>query len=145
MTQEIINFINSQRICVIAFEMLDGSPHASTVHFAFDPISSVFFFETNNTYRKGEVLLGKPAVRSSVVVGFDERNMKTLQLDGEARLIKAEEKKLFNEIYLGKFPEKKEKFLDPKFVFFSFTSKWWRYTDWENPAGKIILSSEDKI
>ena len=34
MTPEIINFINSQKVCVLAVEMPDGSPHAATVHFA---------------------------------------------------------------------------------------------------------------
>ncbi len=144
MQKEIIDFINSQRICVLAFEMMDGSPHASTVHFAFDDASSTFFFETYNTYRKGEVLQNKKTIRASVVVGFDESNMKTLQLDGEARLITSEEKEFYDKIYFGKFPNKKEKSVDPKFLFFSFVPTWWRYTDWHSPTGKIIILSTDK-
>jgi uncharacterized protein YhbP (UPF0306 family) len=144
MQKEILDFINSQRICVLAFEMLDGSPHASTVHFAFEDKSGTFFFETYNIYRKGEVLLKKDLVRASVVVGFDESKMKTLQLDGEARLIKSEEKAWYDGVYFGKFPEKKEKALDPKFLFFSFTPNWWRYTDWTHKDGKAIITSDDK-
>ncbi len=144
MPKEIIDFINSQRVCVLAFEMMDGSPHASTVHFGFDDKSLTFFFETYNIYRKGEILLKKASIRASVVVGFDESNMKTLQLDGESRLIKQEEKELINDIYLEKFSEKKEKSKDPKVIFFIFMPKWWRYTDWTGKNGKVIITSEDK-
>ncbi len=144
MQREIVDFINSQRICVLALEMQDGSPHGSTVHFAFDEKSSTFFFETYNIYRKGEVLLQKEKVRASIVIGFDEKVMKTLQIDGEARIITDEEKELFENVYIGKFPEKKEKSADKKFVKFSFTPTWWRYTDFKSSSGKLIINSEDK-
>ncbi len=144
MQTEIIDFIKSKRICVLAVEMLDGSPHASTLHFVLDDKSLTFFFETYNTYRKAKVLLDKKIIRASVVVGFDESEMKTLQLDGEARIIKDTETELFDIIYFEKFSEKKEKSLDPKFVKFLFIPKWWRYTDWTGKEGKVIITSEDK-
>ncbi|MES2930679.1 MAG: hypothetical protein V4665_02765 [Patescibacteria group bacterium] len=34
MNKEIIDFINRERIGVLAIEMPDGSPHAATLHFA---------------------------------------------------------------------------------------------------------------
>ena len=144
MKKEIIDFINSQWICVLALEMLDGSPHASTVHFAYDDATSSFLFETYSGYRKAEALCNKKIVRASIVIGFDEKDMRTLQIDGEARLIIKDEEDLFDGIYFGKFPNKKEKSKDPKFLKFSFSTKWWRYTDWTNKSGKVIISSEDK-
>ncbi len=144
MEKKIIDFIQSQRICVFSIEMIDGSPHASTLHFAFDEDSLTFFFKTSRSYRKSEPLFGKEKSRASIVIGFDENNMKTLQLDGEAVLIKAEEKGLFDTVYYGKFPEKSKKAYDPSSdVVFSFTPTWWRYTDWTGPEGKLILTSED--
>ena len=68
--------------------------------------------------------------------------MKTLQMDGTVSLLPEGDKGRFDEVYLGKFPNKKEKSQDPKFVFFTFTPTWWRYTDWTNPNGKEILTSE---
>lgn len=144
MTQDIYDFINSKQTCVLAFEMLDGSPHASTVHAAFDSQSEKFFFETYSTYRKAEVLFAKKEVRASLVIGFDESDQKTLQVDGVARLITLEEKELYDKIYFEKFPKKKEKSVDPKFVFFSFEPTWWRFTNWAGKNGKEILTSEDK-
>lgn len=141
---DILNYIKSQRVGVLAVEMLDGSPHGATVHFANTENPVQFFFETYREYRKAEPLFGREITRASFVIGSDESNMKTLQLDGEIRLIKPQEKELFDEIYLGKFPEKIEKSKDPKFVFFTFIPKWWRFTDWTTPSGKIILTSENK-
>lgn len=145
MPEEVIDFINSQFLSVLAVEMMDGSPHGATVHFAFSESPLMFLFETHRPYRKCEALFGRPASRASLVIGFDEDNRKTLQMDGEVRLIDTDsERILFNKIYFKKFPKKKEKSNDPNFVFFSFVPSWWRYTDWDHPSGKIILSSDNK-
>ncbi len=145
MKKEIIDFIQSQRICVLAVEMLDGSPHGATVHFAYDSNTDIFFFETFREYRKSEALFGREITRATLVIGVDETNMRTLQLDGEVKLVSiGKEKELFDEVYFSKFPNKKEKALDPKLVFFSFKPTWWRFTDWTNPQGKVILTSTDK-
>ena len=122
--------------------MLDGSPHAATVHFAHAENPLMFFFETDRNYRNSESLLSKEMARASLVIGVDENNKKTFQADGEARLLKAEEEKLFEEIYLGKFPNKKKKIVDPNSIFFTFTPKWWRFTDYTKPEGKIIFTSD---
>ncbi len=142
MHQEIFDYLKTQRVGVLAVEMLDGSPHAATVHFAHTEDPFVFYFETYRDYRKAEPLYGRDVTRASFVVGSDERNMKTLQLDGTVVLLKSEEKAVFDSIYLGKFPEKVKKSEDPKFVFFKFTPTWWRFTDWTAPQGKIVLLSE---
>ena len=144
MDQKIIDFINSQRICVLSVEMMDGSPHGATLHFAINENPLTFLFKTSRSYKKCEPLFGKDITRASIVIGVDESNMKTLQIDGEARLIKAEEEELFKNNYYGKFPEKVKSTPDPDAVRFSFAPTWWRYTDWTGPEGKIILTSEDK-
>ncbi len=126
---------------MLAVEMMDGSPHAATVHFAHIEDPCVFIFETQRDYRKIEPLLGKNITRASFVIGSDESVMKTLQIDGVAQLLKAEEKESFESIYLDKFPEKREKSKDSKYIFFKFTPLWWRFTDWKTPQGKVVLTS----
>jgi general stress protein 26 len=143
MKQEILDYLKTQRIGVLAVEMLDGSPHAATVHFAHTDDPFVFYFETYRDYRKAESLYGRDVTRASFVVGSDESNMKTFQLDGIVQLLKPDERTLFDAVYLGKFPEKKKKADDPKFVFFKFIPSWWRFTDWITPQGKIILTSTE--
>lgn len=124
--------------------MLDGSPHAATVHFAHVDNPLVFYFETHKDYRKAQPLFGKLQTRASLVIGSTESNMQTLQLDGAVRLISDEELETYNTVYLGKFPEKLAKSKDAGFVRFLFIPTWWRFTDWTTPQGKMILTSEDK-
>ena len=145
MPKEVIDFIQSQFLSVLAVEMMDGSPHAATVHYAWNEVPLMFLFETCRAYRKSEALLGRPESRATVVIGFDEANRKTLQMDGTVKLLETDtELLLFKKIYISRFPKKEKTLRDPEFIFFSFTPKWWRYTDWESPGGKKILSSENK-
>ncbi len=142
MPPQILDYLETQRVGVLAVEMLDGSPHAATVHYAHTDDPFVFYFETYRDYRKAEPLYGRSVSRASFVVGSDESNMKTLQLDGTVELVKSDEMEIYNAVYMGKFPNKKEKAKDPKFVFFKFIPSWWRFTDWTNPKGKVILTSK---
>lgn len=140
MNQQILHYIKSQRVGVLAVEMPDGSPHAATLHFAHSEDPFVFYFETDPKTKKAEALLGKVAVRASFVIGSNEGDMKTLQMDGEVRVIPPEENNHFEEIYFGRFPQKKGKHADQ--VSFTFTPTWWRFTDWGTPEGKRIWVSE---
>ncbi len=144
MKKEILDYIQSQRVGVISLEMMDGSPHGATIHFAHIDNPLTFFFETSKKYRKYEPLSTKDITRASFVIGSDESDMKTLQLDGTAELISKDDITIINSVYLDKFPEKKEKSKGEDLVFFKFNPKWWRYTDWTGPNGKKIISSEDK-
>lgn len=144
MNTTIVEFINGQKVGVLAVEMLDGFPHAATVHFAFSENPEIFYFETCREYRKSEPLLAQEQTKASLVIGCDENTKKTLQLDGFARIITEQEKEVFSKVYLEKFPGKQEKLSDPKFIFFVFIPKWWRFTDWQNKDGKIVITSEDK-
>ncbi len=142
--ERIIKYLLSQRLGVLAVEMLDGSPHGATVHFVYSPQAETFFFETYRNYKKAEPLFARQATRASFVVGQDESNMKTLQLDGAISLItKNSEKEVFEKVYFEAFPNKKNKYEnDPNFVIFSFIPNWWRFTDWTGPNGKEIIGSE---
>lgn len=137
-----LGYLATQRVGVLAVEMNDGSPHAATVHFAHASEPFSLYFETYREYRKAEPILSKESVRASFVIGTSESDMKTLQMDGLVELITPEEKSHYDEVYLGKFPEKDDKSKDDKFVNFKFTPTWWRYTDWKTPEGKLVLISE---
>lgn len=142
MEQEIVNYLETQRVGVLAVEMPDGSPHAATVHFAHSNEPLLFYFETRRDSRKAQALLGRNVTRATFVIGSDESSMKTFQLDGLIEVLKDDEKGTFDSVYLAKFPEKKEKSYDPQFIFFKFMPTWWRFTDWKAPHGKKILTSE---
>jgi len=141
MKQEVLDYLKTQTICVLAVEMNDGSPHGATVHFAHNEDPFMFFFETDREYRKSEPLLKKEVTRATLVIGVDEKNKITFQLDGEVRLLKEDEKELFNRVYFSKFPNKEKKIADPNSLFFVFIPTWWRFTDYTTPHGKIVFTS----
>lgn len=141
MNQKVLEYIETQRVCVLAVEMPDGSPHSATVHFAAEPDGSRFYFWTLPESRKVESLHVRPSSRASVVIGFDEANMKTLQMDGVVEFVAEENREHFDSIYFGKFPDKVGKFPDAVAVVFSPT--WWRFTDWTTPQGRVVMTSND--
>jgi general stress protein 26 len=136
MPKEALEFLRTQRVGVFAIRMLDGTPHGATVHFAHMEDSLTFIFLTTPTYRKLEPMR-KGESAASFVVGTSEDVMKTLQMDGNAKLEDTEE---LRRVYFAKFAEKLGK--HPEDVLFTFTPTWWRYTDWTLPAGKTIFTSE---
>lgn len=140
MKEEILEFLKTQEVGVLAVEMLDGSPHGATVHFAFGTEPLAFYFETNREYRKAEALLGRAASRATFVV-TDEASMKSMQLDGEVSLVK--DRASFDAVYFEKFPKKLAKAGNPNTLYFTFVPKWWRYTDFKHPDGKRIIASKD--
>jgi nitroimidazol reductase NimA-like FMN-containing flavoprotein (pyridoxamine 5'-phosphate oxidase superfamily) len=52
MNEQILNFIKSKRVGVLAVQMPDGSPHAATIHFAYEEEPLVFLFETSPETKK---------------------------------------------------------------------------------------------
>ncbi len=141
MKPEVLEYIQTQRVCVLAVEMPDGSPHAATVHVAAEPDGSKFYFLTPLESRKVEPLHVRPSSRASVVIGFDEANMKTVQMDGVVTFVPDQDREQFDGVYFGKFPEKVGKF--PDAVAVVFTPTWWRFTDWTTPQGKVVVTSND--
>ena len=138
MKPEFLEYLSSQLTCVIALEMPDGSPHASTVHFAHSAEPFQFIFLTERSYRKGKALLEKKEIRASVVVGTQSDAIITFQLDGIASLT---EDPTLIKTYYEKFKEKNQADLDENDIFFTFTPTWWRFTDWTKPEGKTIFTS----
>ncbi len=142
MNPEILDYIKEQRIGVLAVEMLDGSPHGATLHFAINENPFTFIFLTSRNYRKSESLLKNGKTRASFVVGVDEESMKTFQSDGQISITDDQEIK---DAYFGKFPKKREKYNSSEDLFLVFTSTWWRFTDWTKPKGKTIILSTDLL
>ena len=137
MDKDILEYLKGERTCVLAVEMMDGAPHASTVHFATTEDPFCFIFETDKNYRKSEPLFGRESTRASLVLGTVEGKTETFQLDGIAALTEDEAHKA---AYLAKFPEKAEKAKGENVIFFTFTPTWWRFTEWTKEGKKIRTS-----
>lgn len=140
-SEDITAYIQNNCVCVIAVQMPDGTPHAATVHFAYDSATRRFIFETNKEYRKVRAFEGRKHVPASLVIGSTEGTMKTLQIDGVAELVPETDTETLA-IYMNAFPEKQGKYDSKKLVFFTCTPTWWRYTDWTHADGKRVEISE---
>lgn len=142
MREEVINYLKKERTCVLAVEMPDGSPHAATVHYVhtLDPFQIVFL--TEKGYKKAQPFMEKTDVRSAVVIGTQEQEMKSIQLNGTAKVTQDQD---LIDAYYHKFQEKDKKNLTSEDVFLLFTPSWWRFTDWTLPEGKTIFESDGKV
>lgn len=138
--QHVISYIESNRVCVLAVQMPDGTPHAATVHYAYDAAHGVFIFETYHEYRKMEAFAATGNTRASLVIGSNEGDMRTLQIDGAAQLLSASDAHV--DFYMKTFSEKQGKYEAQKLVFFTVSPTWWRFTDWTHPDGKRVECSE---
>lgn len=139
MPPEVLDYIKNQRVGVLAVEMMDGSPHAATVHFAYTEQPFVLYFKSENKTKKAQPLNSKQKVRASYVIGVSEAEMKTLQMDGFLERVSPEEKPVYDTVFYGRFSEKTKKDADPTAAYLKFTPTWWRFTDWTLPQGKTII------
>ncbi len=129
MDQKVIDFLNNERVAVLATMLADGTPHTSAMHFIYNEGS--LYFSTQPNSRKAENLNG--ITKASVTVGFSEKDWVTVQLDGTL-----EKSDLAVELHLEKYPED-AKHIGGEAVVFKFTPNWWRYSDFKtNPPTFLV-------
>ncbi len=135
MPDEVLAFLQTQRVGVLAVKMPDGTPHGATVHFANSEDPFICIFLTSPSYRKCEPLR-QGDTPASFVVGTEERVMKTLQMDGIAKLA---DTAALRDAYFSRFPDKLGK--NPEDILFIFTPTSWQYTDWSKPKDRRVTTS----
>lgn len=140
--KSVLGFLSTNRVGVLSVQLKDGSPHGATVHFSHQVNPTKLFFLTDRKYKKCEALLEGNLVRASFVLGFSEKEMKTLQLDGSVRMVTdAGELAFLKEIHFEKIPTAKEYENDPDSVFLEFVPTWWQYSDY-NTKPETRISSQ---
>ncbi len=124
MDRKVVDFLNNERVAVLATMLADGTPHTSAMHFIYH--DGALYFSTQPTSRKAKDLSG--ITKASVTVGFSEKDWITIQLDGTL-----EKTEFAEELHVAKYPEDAEHIGEEAF-FLKFTPTWWRYTDFKtNP------------
>ncbi|MCI0533315.1 pyridoxamine 5'-phosphate oxidase family protein [bacterium] len=148
MDNNIQNFVRENRIAVFAVLRKDGAPHAAALHMsAKDDVSEIYFF-TEKKYWKSEALLAGKPVPATVVIGFSEADMRTLQMDGVAEMVGDSALPEVQKIHFGKIKKAEKYEHNPDMYFIRFIPAWWRYTVWEkDKEGKVVsknsISSEN--
>ena len=137
MDKEILDFIQNERIAVLGVENLDGSPHGATIHFASTTEPLSFIIMTGRDSKKCEGIIANGKCLASLVLGFSEEEMKTLQLEGT---LEFNSDPLIEKVFFDKFPDKKQWYTPEKNVFLLFISTKGKYTDFKSKEGKKIIT-----
>ena len=133
MDKRALDFLKQHRVCSLTTLLVDGSPHAAALHYSHTDDPTEIYISTENNSRKCQALLSGAAVKGAFVIGFDEEEFVTLQINGEVKIVKEkDELAKIQEIHYAKHPESKKYKDEPGTVFLVFKPTWWRYTEY-NP------------
>lgn len=139
MDKIVLDYIQNNRVCALAVQLEDGTPHTAALHYSHVPDPVVMYFSTENTSKKCEALITGKTVKGSVTIGFSEEEWITLQMDGDVSMIlDPEELKAAKAIHYPKHPNSQKFENDPATVFLKFVPKWWRYTDYNTKPMTVI-------
>lgn len=126
--QEILGFLHSHSMATIATVNAHGNPESALIAFAELPDFGIIF-ETFVDTRKFDNL--KQNSQVALVIGWDTKNHITLQYEGVAEPIPANETDKYRKIFLEKDTPCTETFLlDPRVRLYRVEPTWLRYSDY---------------
>lgn len=120
----ILDFLKKHSLCVLATTDSSGKPEAAIIQF-LETNAFELIFETLRTNRKVKNLLKNHNV--AVVFGGDGN--KTVQYEGTAKRLSAEEFSRWEDAYLSKYPKSGKWIRSPDITYFKIEPKWIRYYD----------------
>jgi general stress protein 26 len=124
------NFIKQHQLAVISTLSVNGKPSAALVGFAVSADLEIIF-DTVKSSRKYKNLLHNPAI--ALVIGWD--NETTLQYEGIAAELAANEEQELKEIYFEAFADWRKRIETwPGLVHFKITPTWIRYSNFNTPG-----------
>ena len=141
MDQKILDFLSKEKVSALSVCMPDGTCHVAAMHFSHISEPFTIYIQTENTSKKMQGLKDGRSAAASIVVGFNEQEMKTLQLDGTIQLV-VDQAKLpdIHKIHYAKHPQAEQYKNDPGTVFLALTPIWYRYTDYKTIPPTFIES-----
>lgn len=135
--QTIQAFLKANKLMTIStIEADSGRPQSALVSFAELP-SLEILFQTVEYSRKYRNLNGNQAV--ALVIGWDLENYRTLQYEGVAEQIPADEAEQYHRYFLDKESPASEIILkNPRARFFRVKPTWLRYSDYSCGNAQFI-------
>ncbi len=137
LTPKILDFLAKERVCALSVALIDGTPHTAAMHYSHQINPVKLFFQTGKDSVKMQSFL-KDSSKASIVVGFSEKDLLTLQMRGGAKIVSTpKELEEIYKIHYKKHPFA-EKYKGPETVFIEFVPTWWRYTDFNTEPETIF-------
>lgn len=142
MQSEVIYFISRQHIAAATIQLPDKSLYPAVMHVAHreNPFGLLFLTDKNSK-KLSSLQLDKP-VPAGVVLGFNEQEFTTLQMQGIVREVRKDQLRELEMIYFLKFPWKKKLAEQNKsLILIEFIPHWWRYTDYATSPRTVFSSA----
>lgn len=137
MDKIVTDFLNGNRVGVLAIIQDDGTVHSASLHYAHSEEPLRFYFATGKGSYKCRPLIGGSESHASLVVGFSETEFKTVQATGKVKIVSGPEAW---KTYTTKFPDRKDLEGDQDMCLLEFTPQWWRYRDMKiKPMQEITI------
>jgi pyridoxine/pyridoxamine 5'-phosphate oxidase len=135
-TAYLMDFIAKHRLGVLSTVSPGSAPESALVGIAVtDRLELVF--DTLETTRKSENLRKNPKI--AFVIGWDEKNERTLQIEGVADEPKGAELARLKEVYFSVYPDGREREKWAGITYFRVRPTWARYSDFQAQPEPIIV------
>lgn len=129
--EKVLEFLGLERVCSFSIVLPDGSSHSAALHYSHNSDPLEIYFSTERSSRKCSGIKDGGSASASVVVGFSEEGMVTLQLSGTASIVGKDQLESIHQVHYQKHPGSEQYKDDPETVFIKFVPSWWRYTDYK--------------
>jgi pyridoxine/pyridoxamine 5'-phosphate oxidase len=129
---DVLEFLRSKRLGVIATADPSGAPEAALVGFAV-ATDGRLIFDTSANSRKAANLAGRPEV--AMVVGWDDDI--TVQIEGVARRASGGDLATAKAAYFAVWPDGRARETWPDIAYIVVTPHWLRYSDFSTGAQSV--------
>ena len=115
-------FVHQHTLAVIATQG-ESCPESAVIEFGDNGLELIF--DTYRDSRKCQNI--ERSAKVSFVIGWDEN--KTVQYEGEAVLLKGDEKERYKQLYFAKLPEAQKWQHEPGILYYKVLPKWIRFSN----------------
>ncbi|MDE2025182.1 MAG: hypothetical protein KGJ07_01680 [Patescibacteria group bacterium] len=141
MQSEVLYFISRQHIAAATIQLPDKSLYPAVMHVAHRDAPFSLLFLTDKTSKKLSSLQFNNPIPAGVVLGFNEQEFTTLQMQGIVKEVPVNQREELETIYFLKFPWKQKLAGDnTSLILIEFIPHWWKYTDYAT-SPRTVLSS----
>lgn len=130
---DLLRFMDSERLGVAGSISPEGVPQAALVGFAMTPELEIVF-DTVKSSRKYRNLSRNPA--ASFVIGCSTEV--TVQFEGVAAELSGDELPRYQKIYFAKWPDGPDRLSWPGICYFVVRPRWIRYSNFSSPPPEIV-------
>lgn len=120
------SFISSQKLGVLGYVAVHGTPSSALVGIAATPELEIVF-DTVNSSRKYSSLIANPS--ASFAIGWESEA--TVQLEGQAFQPTGAELERYLQVYFAAWPDGPDRFNWPGIAYFVVRPQWIRYSDFD--------------